>query len=77
MADEAADVREIPVVVAGQRQTMRASGSPGSATAMHPLLSLEERAAFAQRERQRLARVAGRPQVLTEGVEKLEELEFP
>ena len=77
MADEAGDVREIPVVVAGQRHDDACVGLAGLGDGDAPAVSLEERAAFAQRERQRLARVAGRPQVLTEGFEKLEELEFP
>ncbi len=38
---------------------------------------LEECPALTEREGERLARIAGRPQVLTQRVEELEELEFP
>ena len=77
MADEPADVLEIPGRVSRDRQEQPGLRFAGLGQRDAAPGRLEELAAVPQRMRERLARLTDRSQMLGEAVEELEELEFP
>jgi hypothetical protein len=77
MADEPADVLEIPGRVFRDRQEQPGRRFAGLGQSDAAPVRLEELATVPQGVRQRLARLADRSEVVGKAVEELEELEFP